>query len=401
VLDYVTRTQAKELIHEKDAEPGKIFHETREGEMCELNEVPFKMYYGTIDATPLFIMLAGAYYRRTADINYIKKIWPNIISAINWIDDYGDIDGDGFVEYAMKSEKGLINQGWKDSFDSISHADGKLAESPIALCEVQGYVYDAKIQAAMLAEVLGENNLALELKEEAAQLKKKFNEMFWDDELNCFVIALDGDKKPCRLISSNAGHALFTGIADVEKAGKLVEVLMKNNMFTGFGIRTLASGEVRYNPMSYHNGSVWPHDTALIAYGFSRYGYQLEVLKIMQGLFDAALYFELQRLPELFCGFSREKSKAPIEYPVACSPQAWSVASLYMILQSAMGLEINAVNKKIIFKKPLLPKFLASVQLDGLILEKELTRIELKKYRKDTGINVLEKKDDWDVLVIK
>lgn len=401
VLQYVARTQATELIPEKDAEPGKIFHETREGEMCGLDELPFKLYYGTIDATPLFIMLAGAYYTRTADLGFIKKIWPNIISALNWIDKYGDIDGDGFVEYSKHSEKGLVNQGWKDSYDSISHADGNLAESPIALCEVQGYVYDAKIQASLLANVLGEEKLAAKLSREAEELKLKFNKQFWDEDLNCFVIALDKNKKPCSLISSNAGHTLFTGIADKEKAARLIKTLLDNEMFTGYGIRTLSEREVRYNPMSYHNGSIWPHDTALIAYGFSRYGFQKEVLKVMEGMFEAALHFDLRRLPELFCGFSNTNGKAPIEYPVACSPQAWSVASVYMLLQACLGLKIDAPEKKLLFNKPLLPGFISTLEIKNLLLNKNAAAFLLRKHKHDTGINIIEKEEEWDVVLVK
>jgi len=259
VLLFLADKQATAFIPEKDAEPGKILHEMRGGEMANTGEVPFKEYYGTIDATPLFVMLAGMYYERTGDMDTIERLWPNITAALSWIDNYGDLDGDGWVEYKHKAKNGLTNQGWKDSFDSIMHEDGGVAEPPIALCEVQGYVYAAKKYAAGLAVVRKEPALAGRLQEQAARLKEKFNEQFWDDRLNCFVLALDGSKRPCRVISSNAGHCLFTQIATEEHARKLAGTLFDSDMFTGWGIRTLSAAERSYNPMSYHNGSIWPH----------------------------------------------------------------------------------------------------------------------------------------------
>ncbi|MGZ3853546.1 MAG: amylo-alpha-1,6-glucosidase, partial [Flavisolibacter sp.] len=252
-LKFLAHMQATEVIPSKDAEPGKILHEARSGEMANTGEIPFKEYYGTIDATPLFIMLAGMYYQHTADINTIKKLWPNIKAALNWIDNYGDLDGDGFVEYKHKAENGLTNQGWKDSHDSIMYKDGELCEPPIALCEVQGYVYAAKNFASRLAEVLGEKEFAQELQKQAAQLKQKFNEVFWDEESSCYALALDGNKKPCKVVSSNPGHCLFCGIVDDDKASRLVTTLTSVEVFSGWGIRTLSEGEKRYNPMSYHN----------------------------------------------------------------------------------------------------------------------------------------------------
>src|SRR5690606_2261305 len=358
VLLFLARNQADALIPEQDAEPGKILHEARNSEMANTGEVPFKQYYGTIDATPLFIMLAGMYYERTADIELIKAIWPNIKSALHWIDNYGDLDGDGFVEYKFKAKNGLTNQGWKDSFDAVMHKDGRLADPPIALCEVQGYVFSAKKHAAKLARVLNDEALSIRLDREAEKLKQIFNEKFWDDELNCYVLALDGEKKPCRVVSSNAGQCLFTGIADYDKAAKLAEVLLSNDMFTGWGIRTLSSAEARFNPMSYHNGSVWPHDNALIAYGLSLYGFTEHSLKIMEALFDSSLYIDLQRLPELFCGFKRRPNEGPTAYPVACSPQAWSVAVVFMLLQACFRIDVNALTKTITFNKPVLPPYL-------------------------------------------
>lgn len=366
VLQYLTATQATENDDFTDAEPGKILHEKRGGEMAELKEIPFKQYYGTIDATPLFVCLAGAYFTRTGDEETIRKIWPNIEEAINWIDEYGDIDGDGFVEYATKSSKGLVNQGWKDSHDSIFHEDGEIARGPIALCEVQGYVYDAKIQAALMAEALNLSDKARQWKEEAEMLKKEFNEKFWSDSKDTFYLALDGDKNPCNIVTSNAGHCLFSGIATLEKARKVAKGLVKKSMFSGWGVRTLSTDEACYNPMSYHNGSVWPHDNAMIAFGLARYGLQREVNTIFTGMFDTSIQEEDQRLPELFCGFERRKGHGPTAYPVACSPQAWAVGTSFFLLQATLGLKIDALKSEIALYKPSLPLYLNEITIRNL-----------------------------------
>lgn len=401
VLLFLASKQATELIPEKDAEPGKILHEARTGEMANTGEVPFKEYYGTTDATPLFVMLAGMYYDRTAELEFIKQLWPNIKAAISWIDNYGDLDGDGFVEYEHKAKNGLTNQGWKDSFDSIMDESGELAESPIALCEVQGYVYAAKQHASKLALLLNEKNFAKRLSEEATELKQNFNEKFWDKELNCYVLALDGQKKPCRVVSSNAGHCLFTGIADEDKAKKLADTLLSSSMFSGWGIRTLSSSEKRYNPMSYHNGSVWPHDNALIAYGLAQYGFREHVLKLTEAIYNASLYIEMQRLPELFCGFERRDSEGPTLYPVACSPQAWSVAVVFMILQACFQIKIDAVSKTILFNRPILPEYLEQISISNLSLCKGICSLLIKRFQNDVSFNLLHKPGEWEILIKK
>jgi glycogen debranching enzyme len=311
-------------------------------------------------------MLAGAYYERTGDIATIRAIWPHILLALKWVDTYGDTDGDGFVETTRHASRGLVQQGWKDSWDSVSHSDGSLPQFPLALCEVQGYVYAAKLAAANLASVLGEHDRARELTAQAETLKERFNRSFWCDAKSTYAIALDADKQPCAIKASDAGHCLFTGIATVEYARRVAETLLSDGSFSGWGVRTLDMEEVRYNPMAYHNGSVWPHDNAIIAAGLARYGCNDGIHKIMSGLFDASLFFDLQRLPELFCGFGRRIGEGPTLYPVACSPQAWAAGSVFLLLQTCLGISIQANQSTVCLTSPSLPEFVAEVHIDNL-----------------------------------
>lgn len=401
VLRYLGATQADFLDPSSDAQPGKILHETRNGEMALLGEVPFRRYYGTVDATPLYVILAGMYSDRTGDIDTIAKLWPRIIAALQWIDTYGDMDGDGFVEYARQSATGLANQGWKDSYDSIFHADGTLAEGPIALCEVQGYVYSAKLHAAKLARQLGEHRLEAKLTTEAEDLKERFDEAFWCDDIGTYGLALDGRKSLCRVRTSNAGHALFAGIAARDRAERVAATLLGRDFFTGWGIRTVARTEARYNPLSYHNGSVWPHDNAMIALGLARYGLGRGANEIFAALFGAARYEDLRRLPELFCGFIRRPHRGPTGYPVACTPQAWASATAFACLEACLGLELRHTTNEICFVNPIVPEFLEHVTIRQLRLRGSVFDLELRRHGEDTTLRVLSRRGDAKVMLVK
>ena len=388
VLLRLAAFQARDFDPLADAEPGKIPHEMRGGEMAALREVPFGLYYGSADATPLFVLLAGLYTEHTGDVETLRTLWPNIEAALGWIDGPGDPDGDGFVEYNRADETGLANQGWKDSQDAIFHADGSLAEGPIALCEVQGYVYAAKRLAARGARRLGRIAQGDALDAQAEKLAARFEAAFWCEDIGTYALALDGHKRPCRVRTSNAGQVLFSGIASPEHAAAVTRDLMRPSFLSGWGIRTVAREEKRYNPMSYHNGSVWPHDNAMIAAGFARYGQKLAVERVFKGLIEAASYMELRRLPELYCGFQRGRERGPTLYPVACTPQAWAAGTPLMLLQASLGLEFNPDRNEIQLHKPQLPPFLDQVALRNLRLGGSVIDLLLRRHGDDVSLQV-------------
>jgi len=400
VLRFLAAHQAEREDPAADMEPGKILHEVRECELARLGEVPFARYYGSIDSTPLFIALAGQYWSRTHDQETLRSIWPNVKAALAWIERYGDRDGDGFVEYDRKRSSGLLNQGWKDSDDAVFHEDGRLAPPPIALCEVQGYVYLAYRMAAELAPDMDDLPLASELLEKAESLRRQFEQTFWDDEMGTYALALDGEKNACRVRSSNAGQVLFSGIAAPERARRVMQGLLAPDFFSGWGIRTLSRRERRFNPASYHNGSVWPHDNAVIALGLARYGHCSEALELTSALFDAAAHMHLRRLPELFCGFERKRGKAPTLYPVACAPQAWAAVSPFALIQACLGLELDCGAGKVRLRRPRLPQFIDWMTVKRLRIGEARVDLMLRRHEASVAVNLLAREGAAEVEVM-
>jgi len=396
VLTYLAMRQATETSAYRDSQPGKIMHETRGGEMSALHEVPFGLYYGGVDTTCLFVALAGAYAKRTGDLELIRTLWPNLIAATEWMRDYGDSNGDGLIDYARAAETGLSNQGWKDSEDSIFHRDGRFPKGPIALLEVQGYAYAAWLAMADLGQRLGDSR-ARAWADRAEDVRVLVEDKFWMEDEGFYAIALDGDGEQCRSIGSNAGHLLFTGLPSAARAEKVTRRLLSSEFRSGWGLRTLARGQARFNPMSYHNGSVWPHDTSLGVAGMGRYGERNAVALITGEIYSAASHFHM-RLPELFCGFDQEPGEPPIAYPVACLPQAWAAGSAFLMLQASLGVSIDAFERTVTVDAPTMPTGIDRLSVTNLRIGD--ARVDLDFQRLGDQVVVMPRDKVGDIRVV-
>ena len=393
-LRVLARYQGKEYDDWRDEEPGKILHEYRDGEMTRNGEMPFGPYYGSVDATPLFLVLLGETFNWTADEQLVEELLPNAYAAIEWIDKYGDLDDDGFVEYLRRSPKGLINQGWKDSWDANMHRDGSVAKPPIALCEVQGYVYDAKTRMAALLRTFGDVKTADRLKREASELARRFDRAFWVPTRGFYAMALDAEKKPLEVIASNPGHLLFSRIINRERARVISNRMMRDDMFSGWGWRTMSQEEKVFNPLSYHRGSVWPHDNSIVAHGMALNDMRDGALRILTSLYQAATKFRDYRLPELFCGVQRREYDEPVHYPVSCSPQAWASGAMFLILTSVLGMRPSAPRKELNIVNPQLPEWLDHLHIRNLRIGRSRVGLDFSRRGDRTFCNVVDVEGD-------
>ncbi len=396
-LDLLARYQGTRVDPERDEEPGKIPHELRVGELANLGLIPHTPYYGTVDATPLFVALAGEHFRWTGDPNLFRRLRSHVERALEWIDRWGDSDGDGFVDYHCQARMGLVNQGWKDSGNSIVHPDGSQARPPVALVEVQGYVYRAWLEAARLFELEGERERAADLSQRASRLRERFARAYWMPRRRYLALALDATGQ-VQTVTSNPGQALWSGIVEPEQARAVALALVGPRLCSGWGVRTLAEGERPYNPIDYQVGAVWPHDNSLIVAGLCRYGFYAQAVRIFEGLFEAASRFPNYRLPELFCGFSRARYPVPVRYPVACNPQAWAAASLPFALISLLGLEPDAPSRCLRLR-PALPTWLGEIRLRDLVVGPARTSLRLHRTGDGFELTVLDQDGDLEVRI--
>lgn len=395
-LRFMARYQGRVINPWKDEQPGKIMHEMRCGEMARAGETPHTPYYGSVDSTLWFIILLAEYIKWTGDRQFFTELSGPLAKALEWCEKYGDLDGDGYIEYLCRSEKGLVNQGWKDSWDGVVDPGGNIPAGPIALVEVQGYYYKALRDAAEIYELAGEETKAQDLRSRAEQLQKSFLRDFWSAGKRYLAYALDGKKRAVETIVSNPGHCLFTGILPEEKARQVIDRLMQPDLFSGWGIRTMSCREVAYNPMSYHNGSVWPHDNAIIGFGFKQAGEVALLQRLVESLFAAAEYFDHMRLPELFCGFSRGDKAGPVKYPIACDPQAWSVGGIFLMLRALLGIECRG--RFIFVRNPQLPGFLQTLRLENIRAGSGAAALEFTRRQDKTYCSVAGTRGD--VMVI-
>ena len=398
-LDVLARLQSTVDDPWRDAEPGKILHELRVGEMARAGELPHAPYYGTVDATPLWLILLAETFAWTGDHELVDRLWPNAMAALRWIEESGDLDGDGFVEYQRRSERGLLNQGWKDSGDCLRYRDGTLAEGPIALTEVQGYVYAAWLGIARSARTRGEHALADELEAKAADLQARFDAAFWVPDLGFYAMGLDGRKRPIDGIGSNAGQALWSGIVPAERTAALADRLLQPDLFSGWGIRTYASGQPGFNPIGYHTGTVWPHDNALIAAGLKAAGESDAANLITTRLVESSQWFPDLRLPELFCGYDRAEVGVPVAYPVACSPQAWAAAAPLHLIRTMLGLRADAARRRLELDRPNLPDWIGKLTVEGLRVGDASVDLLVHRWRGRTSAELLNRTGELDVII--
>jgi glycogen debranching enzyme len=393
-LRYLARRQGQREDAYTEEQPGKILHELRRGEMARSGEIPHIPYYGSVDATPLWLILLHEAWRWTGDLELARDLLPHAERALDWISRYGDVDGDGFVEYARTSPKGLVNQGWKDSGDGVPFPDGRLPEPPIALVEVQGYVYDAKLRMAELFRHLGQPERSAAMRREASELRNRIRSAFWMEKLGTFAIALDGHKRPVPTATSNAGHLLWSRVPTPEMARRLSSRLLDADFFSGWGVRTLSAAHPAFNPMSYHNGSIWPHDNAIMVLGMALHGHARAAAPIVRALYEAGTQSDFQRLPELYCGMTRQRSARPVNYPVSCSPQAWASGSLYMLLQAMLGIYAEAPARILHVRDPVLPEFLGELSVSGLAIGGSRVALQFRRHGARTLANLLSVEGD-------